>query len=639
MHRQSSKILWPAVWVVVCAYLNCAGWVLSALHQLNAAGYAVTFLVGVVVAALARKRLFPDRPRTRFLQLKRRFSRAFPAAFMALAILALAGGLLHPPANYDGLAYREPRVLDWLAESRWHWISTDFQRLNVRACGFEWLFAPLFVFMKTDRFVFLINFVSFLLLPGLIFSLFVGFGIRPRAAWYWMWLLPSGYCFVLQAGSIANDSFAAVFALAAIVFAMRARVSRQIGELWISVLAVALLTGAKTSNLPMLLPWGIAILPSLILIWRHLVPSIAVGVVAAGCSFLPVAALNLKHCGDWSGQAVENGMFRHQYPVLHVTHNVMLMTVNNFVPPVFPMTEAWKRFVLKTMPQERLHRIEEIFEPGAIWLGVPDMQNEETAGLGFGVSLLCLVTFLCTTFSTRGAMKSAFHGPTGFLRMSVLAGVWISVLPLFLVSGANGPARYLAPQYGLLVIPFLLNQTGDWIRTHRWWRLAGMVVFLLGAGLLVVSPARPLWPARSVLSKLESNGHVPAAIKRAQTVYDVYGDRADAFAPLRALLPPEARAIGMVTFDDPETSLWRPFGSRRVFHAQNGNTRHDLDAHGITYVIINKEYFDRHFTEPLESWQAQMHAEVVQHRNLTLRAGREPSEWYLLKLLPGTKRL
>ena len=34
------------IWVWFCAYLNCAGWTLSALHQLNAAGYAVALLLG-----------------------------------------------------------------------------------------------------------------------------------------------------------------------------------------------------------------------------------------------------------------------------------------------------------------------------------------------------------------------------------------------------------------------------------------------------------------------------------------------------------------------------------------------------------------------------------------------------------------
>jgi hypothetical protein len=39
------------------------------------------------------------------------------AAFAFLIIFLLAFlGVLHGPSNYDGLAYREPRVLHWLAE-------------------------------------------------------------------------------------------------------------------------------------------------------------------------------------------------------------------------------------------------------------------------------------------------------------------------------------------------------------------------------------------------------------------------------------------------------------------------------------------------------------------------------------------
>ena len=35
------------IWIWICAYLNAAGWTLSAIHQLTVAGYAVTVLVGM----------------------------------------------------------------------------------------------------------------------------------------------------------------------------------------------------------------------------------------------------------------------------------------------------------------------------------------------------------------------------------------------------------------------------------------------------------------------------------------------------------------------------------------------------------------------------------------------------------------
>src|SRR5258705_12461599 len=117
--------------------------------------------------------------------------------------------------------------------------------MNDRACGIEWLSAPLLLFTKSDRGLFLLNFIPFLLLPGVVFSLFRRLGVRPKVAWQWMWLLPTGYTFLLQAGSTGNDTFPTIYALAAIDFACRAIVSRRSSDFWHSILSVALLTGAK----------------------------------------------------------------------------------------------------------------------------------------------------------------------------------------------------------------------------------------------------------------------------------------------------------------------------------------------------------------------------------------------------------
>jgi len=168
------------------------------------------------------------------------------------------GGAIHAPGNYTGLAYRAGRVLQWLAHGHWFWIDTADYRMNDRACGIEWLSAPVLLFTHSTRGLFLINFLPFC---------FAGFDLqrlhatrRPHAvAWHWMWLLPTGYNFILQAGGIANDTFPAVYALAAVDFALRAVKSRHLSpvtchsHLWHSLLAAALLTGAKASNLPLLL--------------------------------------------------------------------------------------------------------------------------------------------------------------------------------------------------------------------------------------------------------------------------------------------------------------------------------------------------------------------------------------------------
>src|SRR5260370_26600698 len=148
-----------ALWILFCAYCNLAGWVLSALHQLNAMGYVAAFLPAAALLPWLRKRFFPARghscPQLRasgkqgndsgprhplevaadrnvraplsrraghhWRKLKQRFARPFPLAFLALALLAILGGALHAPNNYDALAYLTPRVLHWLAGGRWHW--------------------------------------------------------------------------------------------------------------------------------------------------------------------------------------------------------------------------------------------------------------------------------------------------------------------------------------------------------------------------------------------------------------------------------------------------------------------------------------------------------------------------------------
>src|SRR6185503_5750714 len=122
-----------AGWIVLCAFLNCAGWLLSAVHQLNLAGYSILMLAGVAAVILWRKQALAGgwsgfRP----AKLARRFRRPFPIAFLCLAALAFLGGAIHAPNNYDALAYRQPRILNWLAEGQWHWVHTEFQRLNTR---------------------------------------------------------------------------------------------------------------------------------------------------------------------------------------------------------------------------------------------------------------------------------------------------------------------------------------------------------------------------------------------------------------------------------------------------------------------------------------------------------------------------
>jgi len=622
------------LWVWFCAYLNCAGWALSAIHELNARGYVVALLIWFSAVCVWRRRTSLEiLPRVRWRKFRRRFRRPFPLAFLIVAALAFLGGALHPPTNYDALAYRIPRVLHWLAAGQWHWIHTIFDRVNGRACGIEWVSAPFVALMKTDRWLFLINIVSFLLLPGLVFSVFTRLGVPRRVAWCWMWIVPTGYCFVLQAGSLGNDLFGAPFVLAAVDFALRAKKSRSLRDLFVSILAAAMMTSAKTSNLPLLLPWAVAILPSLGLLLRRPWRTAAVCVVAAFASFLPTAALNAHFCGDWTGWKAE-GSPQRDAPVLRVPANAGLITVQNLTPPVFPAANAWNRFAKNIVPPGLSRRMHEaVVEPDAAEFHVQDMQVEETAGLGFGVTVLFLVSVAAAAVRRRGSLWPAqFNSAEAIWKGGIRFLPWISLLALLSQSEVYPIDRILAPCYALLAPFFLASPAQGQLVKKIWWRGAALAVFFIAAGLLVVSPARPLFPVGMFLEKIHAAAGQHPALARAATVYAIYRDRNDAFAPARAALPADLKMLGFIAFDTPETSLWRPFGSRRIEHVCPGDTPAELKQRGLEYILVKTDGFERWLNGSADDWVRRMNAQVVQKIPLQLRASDPVTGWYLVKL-------
>ena len=619
-----------AVWVMLCALLNAAGWILSALGQLNLAGYSVVLiLAGAATGWWCRQ----ARPRFQTGFRARRFKRAFPLAFAVVAALALAGGLLHAPNNYDALAYRTPRVLHWLAEGQWHWIHTDFQRVNTRGCGMEWITAPLLVFTGTDRFFFLINAVSFLLLPGLCFSVLTGLGVRKKVAWHWMWVFPTGYCYLLQAGSIGNDLFGATLALAAVDFALRAARQRSASLGWLAILAAALMTAGKAFNLLLLLPWGLALLPATGSLLRRPLATLLVGSVALLISLLPTALLNARYCGDWKGLKAEAVNLATGEPLLHLGVNGVLITLHNLNPPINPLAGVWNGWIGNQIPTNLARRIDAQFEPSGAKFKLGEMQMEEVTGLGCGVSLLLLPVLIGRIRRRRRTWREwsgILLGPT-FL---VPAGAALVMIYFFTQSGLSCPARYLAPFYVLLLAPILCLPRASELLRRCWWRRLTMFGFALAAILLIATPARPLWPAQTLIRMLDAENSTSPLLKRIWTVYSVYGERADGFAPVKAVLPPGLKVLGLVTFDDPETSLWKPIGSLRIKHVPHADDARSLRQDGIEMVLVSEYIINGHENSTIEQWLSRCDAEIVSSFDLPLRATRGPTRWYLVRVRP-----
>jgi len=654
------------IWVWVSVLASLAGWLLSAVGQLNRVGYAVFCGAVAVCVCLGRKalaRVFntpvaadgsrcylpigKNAPtdvggyaRSRrcgaaslfnWRRIRFRFRRWLPACFVGLAFLVFLGGALYPPTTHTAMTYRTPRVLHWLAEGHWHWIHTPNYRMNDRCCGFEWLTAPVLLFTRTDRGLFLINFISFLLLPGLIYSIFTRLGVRPRVAWHWMWLLPTGYSFLVQAGSIGNDTFPTVYALAAVDFGLRAWASRRPADLWYSLLAAALLTGAKASNLPLLLPWAVLIFALWPLLTRRPVMTLLVVLLAAVVSILPTAALNMRYCGDWSGLALEHAGMNMNNPFVGIWGNALLLLSNNFVPTFFPLAGWWNRSALSILPHALTGPMVANFEVGFLFLG--EMPTEDWVGMGFGVSVLLAVTLLVSfrpgPSATKGWAGSQLIPRA--VRWCVLVAPWLSLLAYCMKSGMVTPARLISPYYPLLVPALLVGARQTDIVRRRWWRAMAWGVVLLSVPVLVLTPGRPLWPAQTILSRLVAWKPDQPLLKRALTVYRVYDVRSDPLANVRALLPQGLAVVGfMGTPDDIDISLWRPFGTRRVEQILLSDSPEQIRQRHIQYAVVGEvNLMDNHTT--LAEWQKRTGAELVATAIATMTVFQGPHPWYIVR--------
>ena len=371
-----------------------------------------------------------------------------PFIFLLVAALVLAGGAIHAPNNYDGLTYRLPRMLNWLAAGHWIWIPTINDRMNFSGTAWEWTAMPFLALLRSDRGLFLINWIGFLLMPGLVFSVFRQLGVARRVAWIWMWILPLAYGYATQAGSIGNDFTGTLFGLISVYYGLRARRSREVKDVWLAILAAALMTGAKISNLPLLLPCLVAVWPALVQLRRHWMASVAMLAVAGLISAGPIIVLNQLNTGSWNGDPKNLTQVQIKSPGAALLGNSLLLGQQCFMPPLLPSAHKFSDLLNEKMPGSWQRTLKEKF-PRYFFNGFNELPQEETAGLGLGVTLLLLAAVVIAIggFISRKTLP----------KISLVGlAAWVAVFFLMLKMGSESTARVLLPNYPLANVPILI---------------------------------------------------------------------------------------------------------------------------------------------------------------------------------------
>jgi hypothetical protein len=399
-----------------------------------------------------------------------------------------------------------------------------------------------------------------------------------------------------------------------------------------SVLAAALLTGAKLSNLPLVLPLGVLLLPALRRVnwftWRTPV----VFLVALLCSFAPMALLSLKMTGDWSGDPTDQWGMRTHNSFGGLIANAVIFLNDAVQPPVLPISER-----LNSLAAALSHNA----APFMDWLkqshhefhgvGFGEMVYEGGAGLGFGICAYLFFLILGHWFIKCPGPRTGNHsGRPWAWRLAPLIA-WISYGFYLMKLGSYLTARIGAPYYPLLIISIILRPRIAAFERHKITALFAALAALSVIPVLILTPIRPLFPA-SLLSRMEQKSSLQAIAAK----YRLWAGLRDDLAPIRNVLPPETTKLGYAAaFRDTPYGLWKPLGHRVIVElglplGSKAKPPGDLD-----YAVVTENGIKQRYDMDLKSWCEWAGAEIVfeMKRNIAL-AGAVPKydSWYLVKL-------
>ena len=633
------------IWLLYAATCSAAGWIFSFFHILNAPAYLFLHIFFFIFISLLYRSQLKHLFRLRALhKIKARFfparrshehplslRRLLPASFLLLAIITLIGGLLYEPNNHDGLSYRIPRVLHWLSHDSWLWTGNSDTRMDTRSLGFEFLSLPFLAFLHTDRLIFLWNWTGFLFLPSLIFQLSRRLGASARPDWNWMWLVPSAYGIALQAGSIGNDFIAGIFFLVSLALAT-GRQPVPFRNLAFSAVAMAICAGIKSTNILWALPWLCVILPQTKTLLRRPWLTTSLFLFCLALSSFPIWLSNQLHCGDWTGEKAEATNASEKpitvtNPAVGIVGNLILLSIQNSAPPVWPFVRQTTDFVRSSLPKPLVTSLSKSFEGAFQDLAIRELPQEEGAGLGLGLTILSSLAI----FAAIGAKRCTLIPPSLALRIAWLATL-VSILIYSSKMAISCPARIILPALMFLIVGFSALPNQCWLVRSRVWRWTAFFTLASSILVLILTPSRPLFP-QGLMIKMEQKLSLPPSLyERIFNVYETYGRRARAFSPLLTAVSPGTLVLGYTGGVGLEAPLWKPYGDRSIiFVPPSGLLENPQCPH--PELLIASAYAIKKSTglEPTE-WIKRVGALILAQREIIFLVRNGPELFYLLKL-------
>jgi hypothetical protein len=459
--------------------------------------------------------------------------------------------------------------------------------------------------------------------------------VRPKVAWWWAWLLPSGWIFALQASSFATDGFSATPALAAIVFAMRGGRERRVSDLWLSILSIGLLTGTKQTTLPLMLVWIVPMLRAASILLKNIPGTIAAIVVGLAASALPITILNLHYSGNWKGLTPGVFAWEQSNPIWGLIGNAFMVVLQSFQPPLFPWAPAWNALMYRFVRTPTGHP----FLAFEYFGHLGRSPTELNASLGLGISCLMVATlFVLAKHRRREAKKET---PVNWSMRGMRWFPFLAAAVFLSKSALAEPTRYIAPYYPFFLPAFLSVPFNSALVRQRWWRRIVYASVALTIGILLISRQRPILPAYWISTQLVNRFPNSAFLQKVYRSFAFSHADEPAIALLRDAIPPDATVVGYAAVRaNLEYVLWRTGPVRKVHRFNPSDDLERARRLGITYIFVDSSYWGEDAgktapaSETIDKFVARFPGQVIGRVGLSAMPDWPPDYSYLVKLDP-----
>jgi hypothetical protein len=312
-----------------------------------------------------------------------------------------------------------------------------------------------------------------------------------------------------------------------------------------------------------------------------------------------------------------------------VIGNVFCLVAQNLKPPVFPFSKAWNADMQLFLQTPLGAHFREFEDFGRLSFGV----GESAAALGAGLFLLVAISFFAARHYQQ-AFRPAETANRPDLWQTILKWVpWGLLLAFMAKIGTYENGRQLASYY-VLLFPLLLSSAGQSILVRqRWWMTLAILVLALSAGLLVISRDRPLFPAQTMVAWLEAKFPHSKLVSNIQTTYAETPAFEAQRKQIMGILPKDESVLGYASgIDCPAgSSVWLPYGRRRVIEVLPGDTAKQMEQAGIHDVVIEEAYLKQAQSTP-QQWLGQYNAVLIAQWEFLTDPYQPPENLYLMHL-------